>query len=497
MLMRKRYIFPPVVLFFFFFITALAHGQVGDTVCEPYKPLVVQITVKFSDGSQNYGFGFIVGEQDTGSQGRYFYIVTANHVVRQNRPESERAQIQLRFFWDAGGVVEGATLLDVSDKIFDLALLRIAKSKVFGANSIVWNNQAWCRQWQRGEKVWFIGQAAQWYVPLDTQAGTMLLDKADLHGFVQIDIHSIQPGTSGAPLLTKNGIVGMVVSDSGSKARAVNIDIIRRFVAEMHRYPWGLIEYGEKMPQIMTDPTTGMELVWIPKGCFQMGSPESEKDRDAADEGPVHQVCVDGFWLGKYEVTQGQWKKIMGQNPASFTTGDNYPVEKVSWEDIQFFLDKLNKQSGKGYRLPYEAEWEYAARAGTSTARYWGDEISCDKAMYENDLGSSEDSCVAYVRKRGLTPDSTAPVGSYASNPFGLYDMLGNVWEWCGDWYSKDYYSSRSRDNPHGPVTGSSRVIRGGSWYFSPWSVRSASRYGDTPDSRYGYLGFRLALPGQ
>lgn len=244
----------------------------------------------------------------------------------------------------------------------------------------------------------------------------------------------------------------------------------------------------------MTDPTTGMELVYVPKGCFQMGSPENEKDR-YKDEGPVHEVCADAFWMGKYEVTQGQWKNIMGDNPANFQKGDNYPVENVSWEDAQKFITELNKRSGKKYRLPTEAEWEYAARAGTKTSRHWGDDISCDKAMYENDSGSSEDSCVDYVRKRGLTSDSTAPVGSYPSNQLGLHDMLGNVYEWCADWY--DDYSSSSQTNPVGPSSGSYRVFRGGGWVYDPRGVRSADRFGNTPGSRYGSLGFRLALPGQ
>ncbi|MCI5212448.1 MAG: formylglycine-generating enzyme family protein, partial [Candidatus Electrothrix sp. ATG2] len=150
-----------------------------------------------------------------------------------------------------------------------------------------------------------------------------------------------------------------------------------------------------KKGDTMTDKTTGMEFVLIPEGCFMMGAPPDEKDRED-DEGPVHEICVDGFYMGKYEVTQGQWQKIMGNNPASFKKGDKYPVENVSWNDALKFLTELNGKSGKNYRLPTEAEWEYAVRAGTNTARYWGDDIDCDKAMYGNHkkMGGS---CMTFV----------------------------------------------------------------------------------------------------
>ncbi len=246
----------------------------------------------------------------------------------------------------------------------------------------------------------------------------------------------------------------------------------------------------------MTDATTGMVFVYVPVGCFQMGSPESEQGRN--DDEKLHEVCVDGFWMGKYEVTQAQWMKIMGSNPSKFK-GDTLPVENVPYEkkdspgDVKRFIEKLNSRSGKKYRLPTEVQWEYAARAGTSTARHWGDDMSCDKAMYGNGLWDS--SCTDYVSKKNLKPNSTAPVGSYPANKFGLHDMLGNVWEWCADWYGE--YEPNTKENPVGPSSGSDRVIRGGSWYYSPLIVRAANRAGFTPDYRDSDLGFRLLLPGQ
>ena len=224
-----------------------------------------------------------------------------------------------------------------------------------------------------------------------------------------------------------------------------------------------------------TDPTSGMEFVLIPGGCFQMGSPPSEDGR-YDDEGPVHEVCVDSFYMGKYEVTQGEYQRITGSNPAKFKSGSDYPVEQVSWNDAQSFISKVNSRSGKTYRLPTEAEWEFAARAGTTTAYSFGANFSTSRANY----GSA-----------------TRKVGSYAANPFGLYDMHGNVYEWCQDWYDRNYYSNSPRNNPTGPSSGSGHVFRGGSWSNLPWDLRAARRYRDAPTYRGSSLGFRLVLPVQ
>ena len=221
------------------------------------------------------------------------------------------------------------------------------------------------------------------------------------------------------------------------------------------------------------DEITGMKLVYIPAGCFMMGSPPGEKDRDD-DEGPVHEVCVDGFWMGKYEVTQGQWQKIMGENPANFQKGDKYPVEQVSWEDVQKFITQLKKRSGKEYRLPTEAEWEYAARAGASYKYSGGDDLDA-VAWYDGNSGNT-----------------THPVGQKKANAFGVYDMSGNVWEWCADWY--DDYASSPQDNPTGPDSGTYRVIRGGSWYDTPRDARCSVRLGDVPVYRNYFIGFRVVF---
>ncbi|MBU4295114.1 MAG: SUMF1/EgtB/PvdO family nonheme iron enzyme [Desulfobulbaceae bacterium] len=223
------------------------------------------------------------------------------------------------------------------------------------------------------------------------------------------------------------------------------------------------------------DPITGMEFVWVEGGCFQMGDTFGDGD---TDEKPVHEVCVDGFYMGKYAVTQGQWEKIMVSNPSEFKSGDDFPVENVSWDDTQEFIGKLNAQTGKKYRLPTEAEWEYAARSGGKKEKYAGGNNAKAVAWYEDN-------------SRG----KTHRVGTKNANGLGLHDMSGNVWEWCQDWFDKGYYSSSPRNNPQGPSSGSYRVDRGGSWRSLPGGVRAANRDRGAPDYRLNYLGFRLVLP--
>ena len=235
-----------------------------------------------------------------------------------------------------------------------------------------------------------------------------------------------------------------------------------------------------KQGDTMKEDITGMEFVYVPGGCFQMGSVISSDKDHQDDEGPVHEVCVDSFWMGKYEVTQGQWQKITGDDPSYFKKGSCYPVENISWDETKTFIDTLNRKAGKQYRLPTEAEWEYACRANSS-GKYCG----------SNDLDA-----VAWYEKN--SDKSTQPVGKKQKNAFGLYDMSGNVWEWCADWYNKDYYASSPKNNPQDTDSvSSSRVIRGGGWFSTPKSVCAAYRNGDTPDNRSYDMGFRLLLSGQ
>ena len=223
------------------------------------------------------------------------------------------------------------------------------------------------------------------------------------------------------------------------------------------------------------DPLTGMEFVFIKGGCFEMGDTFGDGD---ADEKPVHQVCVDDFYLGKYEVTMGQWDKVMGRPSDPLGLLVNLPATDVSWNNVQEFISRLNNQSHQTYRLPTEAEWEYAARSGGKSEKYSGT--------------SREDELPQYAWYDKNSGSRTHPVGEKRPNGLGLYDMSGNVWEWCADWYDVDYYQNSPKDSPSGPGNGKSRVLRGGSWDNNPRLVRAALRGWVGPAVRNTYLGFRL-----
>jgi len=229
--------------------------------------------------------------------------------------------------------------------------------------------------------------------------------------------------------------------------------------------------------QGFTSPTIGAKFVLIPTGSFIMGSPSSEVGRDD-DESPQHQVTISrSFYMQTTEVTQGQWKRVMGNNPSYLSScGDDCPVEGVSWNDVQEFIQKLNSMEGTNkYRLPTEAQWEYAARAGTATRFYSG----------ENNYDLSRAGWYYVNSER-----RTHPVGQKTPNAWGLYDIHGNVWEWVKDWMGS--YPSGSVTDPEGPSSGSARVSRGGSKLNRSFNCRSAERRDDGPSSRYGDLGFRL-----
>ena len=215
-----------------------------------------------------------------------------------------------------------------------------------------------------------------------------------------------------------------------------------------------------------------------------MGSPKEEKLRN--DNEIQHKVTLTkGFYIDVYTVTQEQWKEVMGNNPSFFKGEKNLPVEMVSWDDCQAFIKKLREKDKKVYRLPSEAEWEFACRAGTKTPFHFGETISTDQANYNGNFTYGDG-------KKGVDRKKTTLVGSFPANAWGLHDMHGNLWQWCQDWYGE--YPQKDVVDPQGPEKGEGRVLRGGSWGDHPEHCRSAFRGGNGPGNRFGDFGFRLCF---
>ncbi|MCI6578134.1 MAG: formylglycine-generating enzyme family protein [Bacteroidales bacterium] len=274
----------------------------------------------------------------------------------------------------------------------------------------------------------------------------------------------------------------------GDPLRQVTGDVNKQVPAGSHRIVWDVLSEREKFEGAnicfkvevnsgkFTVNGVSFEMVRVEGGTFRMGA-TSEQGSDAyGDEKPVHSVTLSSYYIGKTEVTQALWQAVMGSNPSNFK-GADLPVECVSWNDCQEFIQKLNSLTGRNFRLPTEAEWEFACRGGNKSNGY--------KYSGSNNLGS-----VAWYD--GNSGDKTHPVGTKAPNELGIYDMSGNVWEWCGDWYAN--YTSNSQTNPKGPQSGSYRVRRGGSWRYFVRCCRSSFRYVCDPADRGYNLGLRLAL---
>ncbi|MBV6341719.1 SUMF1/EgtB/PvdO family nonheme iron enzyme [Candidatus Magnetobacterium casense] len=363
--------------------------------------------------------------------------------------------------------------------------------------------------------------------PLATELGTevsfsdgRINAKRDSERFpvLQIDAN-INPGNSGGPVVNDRGeVIGIAVAklnaakmliESGVLPERINFAIpifsANQFIRAA--YPLGVerMPGRTKMEQrdifkqvkkatvliLTVSEDEAPDFVLVKGGCYKMGD---TFDDGFVDEKPVHEVCVDDFYMGKYEVTQGQWEKVMGSNPSYFKKGERYPVELVSWDDVQVYISKLNQQTGqtgRKYRLPTEAEWEYACREGGKKVRFGTgtDRINSEIANFNATADYKQPYSDA-----GEYREQTMPVGSFKANGLGLHDMSGNVWEWVEDWYAGDAYRQHAERNPIYTKAGSNRVVRGCSWSGSPQGVRCAYRRNYTPGSRGNALGFRLVL---
>jgi formylglycine-generating enzyme required for sulfatase activity len=516
-----------LVLLQLFQVSAQMESE-GDKATKKFLDNVVQLSVNFSNGKSQNGFGFVVGERH-----ELLYVVTANHVVRKDEPGTQTTNIKAKFYSDKGDP-EKAKLLQLSAGEVDLALLEIHKPYP----SYQWKANYFSSP-QKNSTVWFIGRDEDWWVPADIEAG-VIKDLPILPTF-PVRIRSVHPGTSGAPLISKEGIVGMIIEDELiGKAEALDIETIHKIVTLKWNYPWGLKQGGGKIPTpestkpadvktseskakkeyknekgfLERDYGNGIIMVYIPPGEFTMGS------EDYDDEKPTHKVDLGGYWMGKTEVTVKQFslfvkdkgyvteaessggayiltgekmeKKegINWKNPG-FKQEDNHPVVCVSWNDAVEYCKWLSVKKGVNFKLPTEAQWEKAAR-GTDQRKYpWG-----SHEPYYN--GKWYANYAAHDRwdKRGEDGFAfTAPVDSYpqGASSYGLLDMAGNVLEWCSDWYKADYYkdSEATKKDPSGPGSGTERVLRGGGWGIEAVGLRCSNRYVDTT-FRDNVVGFRL-----
>lgn len=226
-----------------------------------------------------------------------------------------------------------------------------------------------------------------------------------------------------------------------------------------------------------TDKSTGMEFTLVPGGCFQMGNLEGG---GSYTEYPVHEVCVDSFYIGKTEVTQKQWTELMKENPSTIKLGDDYPVESISRSNISKFLEEMADEGDKTYRLPTEAEWEFACRSGGKEEKFCGGDNVKD---------------VAWIDKN--SDDKPQPVAQKKPNGLGIYDMSGNVWEFCSDIFAKIYYESSPKNNPQGAASGRHYIKRGGSWDINENFQRAATRGRGGYDEKHYSTGFRVVFPAK
>jgi len=331
---------------------------------------------------------------------------------------------------------------------------------------------------------WLGLQAQQIENVTAAQQGKNILVSYDLtasSGEFDVSLYCSTDGgsTFGNPLYSVTGDVGKSIKSGYNKQITWNV------LTDREKLAGNRIVFEVRAKPINTNVNDfGIEMVFVKGGTFTMGSNDGE-----SDEKPAHQVTLSDFYIGKYEVTQKQWREIMGasaslSDPSRFTDCDDCPIENISWNDVQEFIKKLNQKTGKTYRLPTEAEWEYAARGGSKP------DVKRSRNSDFKYSGSNNIQKVAwFIDNSGR---KTQPIGQKKPNELGIYDMTGNVDEWCSDWYGSDYYKNSPAINPKGPASGDERVVRGGAWNCNLNYCRVASRDGINPNFRHS-SGFRFA----
>ena len=407
------------------------------------------------------GSTFLIGEKNN-----LLYFATANHTLKDART----VKLQLRDF-----PKKLSAEITEQDSVADFAVITVEKPEGYRTpNSFKFTS----RNPERDEQLITIGfpYGEIW----DVNKRAVLREINSQSNLYYIYPDGIAPGSSGGPVLNQDHeLVGMVLQIDHGKVLCIKTSVIKDFCNQ-----WDIPVNRMTGEQNYTDPFAG-EMVYVKGGSYDMGY-------NISYSRPIHKVNVLGFYMGKYEITQAQWQKIMGTNPSENKNCDQCPVENVSWKDVQQFIQKLNKQSSYTYRLPTEAEWEYAAGGGEEKRSiYAGISVPEKVHFYGNFCDAS---CGRSYSKKDQNDRfaTTAPVGNYFKNQLGLHDMSGNVSEWCQDIYYYSYKDAPTDGSARTSPENERRVIRGGAWTHAMEYMRVFRR--ESGDSNYGNMnvGFRL-----
>ncbi|AEE49450.1 SUMF1/EgtB/PvdO family nonheme iron enzyme [Haliscomenobacter hydrossis] len=475
---------------------------------ESLRNNVVRLSISFPDGSKQEGFGFITGEKNG-----QLYLATAAHVVHGNEFNQKPSLIQVWFRTDYETYTAKAIRFF---ELQDLALLQMPKPVTLDYKNTNWADFAP----QNYQAVRFVGRQGEWLIPGQGEVYKIGNDR------IVASMTTVRPGTSGAPLINANGIIGLIIEDDNQEVTAIALSKIRDLFAEGGRFPYFNAAGDESAVQLPDIAANG--LVKIDGGKYRMGCIEARDGSCYSNETPDHEVSISSFYLSKYEVTNAEFVQFLNAISAQISIdangdGVNYQGKKIFElfcgdkkggcsgfkEQIEYsaadrpggrftvvsgfekhpavmvtkygaeaYSAWLSSKTGKSYRLPTEAEWEFVARGGIQSQRY--------KYAGSNDLDavgwySSNSSSAAH------------PVGLKNANELGLYDLSGNVWEWCSDWYEKEYYKNSPASNPKGPSSGTNSVLRGGSWYVIDINCRLAIRGINDPGYCGNVIGFRVA----
>ena len=505
----------PFLLLMNFCIALSGQEDAVLRTAETLRNNVVRLSVSFPGGGKQEGFGIITGEKNG-----QLYLATAAHVVHGSDFDQTPTQVQVRFYSELKSyLAEPVTFFETQD----IGLLQMTKPLALEYQSSNWSDFAP----QEHQPVRFIGRSQEWQI--SAQGEIIGLENERIKAYMPL----VRPGTSGAPLINANGIVGVIIEDDSQEITAIALSKIRDLFAQGGRFPYfNSVAGNTTQPPVRNTPTENdlstYNMQRIEGGKFRMGCIETRDGTCNTDEQPEHEVSISAFHLSKYEVTNSEFVQFLNaispqisfdanadkisyggkvifdlfcdtvkggcsgfKEQIEYSAADRpggrftvvagfekHPAVMVSKYGADAYCAWLSTKTGKTYRLPTEAEWEFAARGGTQSQRY----------KY---AGANEPDGVAWYNSNSAAAGHQ--VGLKKANELGLYDLSGNVWEWCADWYDEAYYKNSPSTNPKGPASGTNSVLRGGSWDSGVIISRVANRDDFYPDNTSSNIGVRVA----